>query len=164
MPRMPKPRRRIALVLATAVVALASFVAIAQALNPPATIGGSKHKDGPFATDGQAKVRVGESRDLWFRAKSESPDPQTLDLRTFDENRPTYRVKWFKGRQDITNDVSTGDGYEFNLGANKKKLFRVHVKRLAGGEFICLDASLYTTTDQFVSGADIAINNNGACF
>jgi hypothetical protein len=158
-----KLRRRIALLAGLVALGVLGLAATASGLTPNATIGGSKHKHGPFAVDSQAKVRVGESRDLWFRAKSQIPDPQTLDLRTFDENRPTYKVKWFKGRHNITAEVSTGDGYEFNLGAHKKKLFRVNVKRLDGGESLCLDASLYTTSDQFVTGADIAINDSSAC-
>jgi hypothetical protein len=162
MPRMPKPRRRIALLAALTAMAAIGLSVPAHGLNPDATLGASKHKDGPFVAQAHVKIDVGSSRDVYFKATSFLEDPQDLKLQSFATERPAYKVTWFKGRHDITDEVR-GAGYEFSLGPHRKKLFRVHVKRKQGHDATCVDGAIYTPGNTFVNSAAITVDNNNAC-
>ena len=158
-----KPRRHIALLAAVTAMAALGLSVTAQGLSTNATIGGSKDKSGPFVPTGHVKIDVGESRDLYFRVKSISDQSQDHELVSFTTKRPAYKVTWFKGKHDITDDVNGVNGYEFSLGAHRKKLIRVHVKRRAGHDATCVAPNLFDGSNTFEASSEFSVDSKTAC-
>jgi hypothetical protein len=125
-----KPRTwavAIALALAALGIGAASSAGLAVIIDVEA----SKHRDGPYEdAQQQVNIPVGKEKSLYWRVKNFTAGP--LDL-TFDDaatggsDTDGYRIRWYRGRNDISSQVK-GSGYPFKLKAGKKKIFRAEVK------------------------------------
>jgi hypothetical protein len=157
-------RRDVPLISAAlvALVAMAVGATTASAGDPFVKVRAAKHKDGPYLHNPQGlMLPAGESKTLYWRVKNIAPD-QKLELRFDDaatDPEDDYRVRWFKGHENITSDVS-GPGFEFKLKAGAKKLFSARVKHRTNSGILCLGGQ---ASGSLVNPDAAYFNVNGPC-
>jgi hypothetical protein len=105
------------------------------------TIKASKHKDGPYSGELQSvNVAPGAKKSVYWRIANVSGSRLQLqfdDAATPDPNPEGFRIKWFKGKREITDDVKAG-GFEFTLKKGKKKTFEAVLKAKPSPQPFCL--------------------------
>jgi hypothetical protein len=111
-----------------ALVAALVLAAPSSALGPNIIVRVAKDKDGPYREILSVNVAKNQTKNLWYRVRSES-ETDLKDL-LFDDGLQKYletlRVKWFEGGDNVTHDVQTS-GHEFNLKADASKYFNARV-------------------------------------
>ena len=118
----------------------------------------AKDKDGPFRKALNRVIPDGETRSLWYLVKSKVPDDQQVSFYEQTPDAPEgLKVKWFKGDQDVTDDVQTS-GHDFNLSAGKSKYFQARVKATEPGLLYCLRGTA-STGGVFFNTAEGEINH-----
>jgi hypothetical protein len=161
--RVPSARA-LPVVLASAALALVPAAALGHG-EADFTVKAAKHKDGPY-TDQLQSVNVAPEakKSLYWRVKNLSVTTLPMefnDAATENPNPEGFRITWFKGKKNITQDVK-GAGYEFNLKAGKKKTFEAVVKAKVSPQPFCLGGQAITTAPLDSAGAYFAVNG-GDC-
>jgi hypothetical protein len=156
-----------AFIACLAIAAVALPATQASALAPPFTTTGAKAKSGPYKAEIQrVKIAVGSSKTLYWRVRENYDTNQQLrfdDASTPNPNPPGYKVRWFRGKQDITSAVKAPGGYTFVLKAGARKVFRARVKRRAAGSPFCLGGQFVDVALPYAEGAYFAVNDPEAC-
>jgi hypothetical protein len=155
-------RSLVAGMIAAALV-LTAAAGSASALTPQVVTKAGKHKSGPFTHDLQhINVPVGKAKTVYWQVKNKNGAPLDMefnDAATGDGNTEGFRIHWFTGKKNISSDVK-GDGYEFHMKTDAKKLFSAVVRhRSNGSPGFCLggqttglavipDSSYFTVNDN----------------
>ena len=103
-------------------------VAAAGTLLPEVRL--AKHREGPYQDDFiKLKLEKGQQKSAYARVTNPNKFKLSITFTSpIDQPDPgDIRVRWFKGRKDITKQVRRGD-YEFGLGAGKHRVFHAEVK------------------------------------
>jgi hypothetical protein len=124
---------------------------VAALVLPVATAGGgekffkvrvAKKESGPYSVFQKVNIPVGESKSAYFKVKNKA-DSNLLHM-NFNDNipdpNPDFKVKWFRGDNNITSEVESEDGYPFTLKEDKPLIIRAKVKHLDPGAGVCIDA------------------------
>jgi hypothetical protein len=140
------PPRRTPLVAALGVLVLLGFVAApASAGEVQYRFKTAKHATGPFTqTDKALNVPVGRSKTVYWKVKSAADAKMDLlfdDAVTPNPNPPGFRIRWFRGKTNITPEVK-GAGFAFALKPGKAKVLRSVVKHKAPSAAFCLSAGV----------------------
>jgi hypothetical protein len=141
--------------------------ALAHAADP-AKVEVSRHQDGPWRSSAlHDKLRPGETTSFYIRVKNTSDPGHTEDFSLYDAGYPSaedgYRVKWFKGRRDITHQ-SHGPHYDFSLKHGKSKVFRVQVHDIDTHQDACVIGEFDAAGDSFFGSGEDHVNGKGPCF
>ena len=158
---------RLPLALIAALAALALGIAggaLAQG-GDPAKVEVSRHKDGPWRSSAlHDKLRPGETTSFYIRVKNTSDPGHTEDFSLADPGYPSaedgYRVKWFKGRRDISNSTKGGT-YDFKLKHNRRKTFRVRVHAVDTSSDACVLGDFQIKPENYFTDAGEHINASG---
>lgn len=152
---MASPRRLIAgSVVALALGAPALLATTANSRGTGFDLKVSKHEDGPFRELARLSVNGNQTRSATWLAKSKSDNDQGMRLFSAADDRG-YRIKWFRGDKNITEEVEDSPGYKLTLKGRTSKLFTVEVKRgEAALQNTCVEASL---ADQSLVFSDLAV-------
>ena len=100
-----------------------------SAVPPPDSLKFARQKSGPYK-ETPVKMTVNAGQRKTFYLESRSDESPALDI-LIEDNEPDYRLKYFKGKNNITDEV-TDEGYFYEPKASGVK-FRVTVKRPAAG-------------------------------
>lgn len=137
------------LVAALALIAAALVPLSAAAPAPargglPASLKSAKEKDGPFKEVVRVNMPVGDMKVVWFRAKSSADKPQQFGFNDAESSSELegYKVKWFKGDQNVSSSVQT-EGQLLVLEPGDPKFLQAKVKRTGPGEPFCLIGQLF---------------------
>jgi hypothetical protein len=156
-------RTRIWLGLVILVGALAAAATASAA--PPISVEAAKHKDGPYSKFDSVPVTVRHERDLFLRVTSNG---STHDVALFDQKccdgSHDYRVRYFRGQNNVTQDARSDEGAHFNVAFGAPKLVRIEIEpRVAQPDAFCLYP--YATADDQLTEytAYFAVNNPSAC-
>jgi hypothetical protein len=156
-------RSRGTIVLGLAAVATFALASATDAAGPAAKIKASKHEDGPYSggtiTD---HMSVGETQDYYFKVVNKRDTRQELNLNSGVPPEPEYERTWFKGNRDVTDEIASGPGYNFEIG-QKAKIFRVRVEKNSNGGNQCIDAHLVKGMHQ-IDVSLVAIDDDSGCF
>jgi hypothetical protein len=123
--------RRLTLAIAAAAIAAAASLPSSAAAGVAAPVlKVAKHKDGPYREFESLNAPVGKSKTLYWKAKSVAKVTLTgLRLSDAITSYPeSLRVKWFRGRKEITDKVQDGLGYSFKLRPGESQLFKQKIK------------------------------------
>lgn len=131
----------------------------------------SKKPKGGYQDDLQsATINPGKSKLFFWRVHRMDGDATGKDF-IFREagtssGEAGYKIRWYKGkkpkaRKNITSDVRDS-GYEFQLGAGKRKAFTAKVKAKPGGE-LCLGGEGGSTSPPYYDGAYFEVNSDNEC-
>jgi hypothetical protein len=161
---------RLALFATLIVSALALAVVVASgafAHGPvPAKATVARHADGPW-TPGviHDHMAPGDTLSFYVRVKNTSSPGHTENVSLFDEGYPFgsedgYRVKWFKGRRDISNSTQGGT-YDFKLKHNRRKTFRVRVHAVDTSSDACVLGDFQIKPENYFTDAGEHINASG---
>ena len=144
----------------TAMLLLGSGLALAGL--PGVELEGSKTADGTYKD--LTRVRVADNRDVFVRASNESGDPYdaTLMDQATGPGKGDYKLRWFKGDQEITEAVR-GSGYEFSVANQDQERFRVRVKVKANNPKRLCFVPLMQGPAFGGNNAFFAINGRNAC-
>ena len=129
--------------LAIAMIALLGVVTSSSSarLGPPWQVQVSKHKDGPYVVPlAEANIPPGDTKNLYYKVKSQSDadyDGLRFDDSSSNPGQAGFRVKWFKGKTNITKKVR-GNGYRFDLPGDESRRFRAKVRATNDAEQMCL--------------------------
>lgn len=122
---------RIGLTSALALLACLAAAGLAQGrLVASLTVKVSKHADGPF-TSNTSHATVGSvAKSFYMRAANSSSAKMQVELndRSTAERVGDFRVRWFRGKHDITSATRSESGYVFQIPAQSAKVFRAKVK------------------------------------
>jgi hypothetical protein len=146
--------------LGVGVALVAGLTAFPVSAGEPPIIKIAKQKDGPYSTYVEFNIGSGQSRDFFSKARTASgaePQKVTLEL----EAPPNYKVKYFKGDENITQAVTSVEGLDLTLKETPKR-FRGVIKDSGNApDPACLFANVEdpeTEINIAVSGA--GINND----
>lgn len=121
--------------------ALALAAAPASAGGPPFDVSVSKHRDGPYVETTQSvNVPIGDAKSLYWKVKHLSGgklEMRFTDALTEFPNPPGLEIRWFKGHNEITDEVKSS-GYEFALPSGSRKFFRARVKAVGTSDGACV--------------------------
>ena len=126
------------MLLLGALVALLLTAAPAGAGAEDLGVKSAKHKDGPYRVDTRINMDVGETRSLWWRVKSKGSSVQKVQFDEPTDDTDGYRVRWYRGNDDITTEVNDDEGYRFGLQAGRSVYFQAELKRRPAGDVACL--------------------------
>jgi hypothetical protein len=160
---------RLPLALIAALAALALGIAggaLAQG-GDPAKVEVSRHKDGPWRSSAlHDKLRPGETTSFYIRVKNTSDPGHTEDFSLADPGYPSaedgYRVKWFKGRRDISGQTR-GDSYGFSVKHGRSKIFRVQVHDIDTHHDACVIGEVDDAGDSYFAYGVDHVNGEGFC-
>jgi hypothetical protein len=151
---------------------LAAFMLAALVLTAPQSSAGptdpfgvraAKEKDGQYTTFLQAlKVPVGEKKTVYWRIKSKVETDLSAkfdDAATPNPNPGGYKVRWYKGKKEVTTEVK-GDGRPFTLPAGGAKTFRATVKHVEPSAGFCLGGQAQTAVPPASDGAYFAVGGD----
>jgi hypothetical protein len=129
--------------LAACIAALGLPVATAGGGEKFFTVRVAKDQNGPWKVSQNVNIPVGEAKGAYFRVKSRAdgnlPNMNFNDF-TDDPNSEDYKVNWFKGKDKISSEVKSAEGYEFTLKPDKPLVIRAKVKHVADpGDGTCVD-------------------------
>lgn len=103
----------------------------------------AREPGGPYSHDVlNINLAEGKAKTVYFKAKSVDPDDADVTLRA---SAPAgYKVKWFRGINNVTSEVNqmSPGGFTFHLKSGKSKVFRVKVKALTDPEGQCVNVTL----------------------
>ena len=90
----------------------------------------AKDKDGPYLSSGGNLHIKDQAKSVFFQVRNEVSSPQefTFEDDSFDPGRRDYRVRWFRGQQEVTDEVRSPGGYVFTLQGEKARIFEAVVK------------------------------------
>ncbi len=110
----------------------------------PASLKAAKQKDGLFKTEVRVNIPIGDAKVVWFRAKSMADKAQQFAFKDDGSSSELegYKVRWFKGHQNVSSDVYT-EGHLFVLDPGESKFFQAKVKHTGPGDPICIVGELY---------------------
>ena len=152
-------------------IAVAAALLIGVALGPgQAQAGGStfslraaKSKDGPYEVFSGVGITQGQAKTTWWRVKSRSNgDQQSMSFSDLGGDAPGYKVTWFKGKKNITNEAE-GAGYEFDLAAGQSKYFSSRIKRTGPEADTCVQARVWDQNQTVASDASSRPDSQGSC-
>jgi hypothetical protein len=110
-----------------------------------ASVAVARQKDGPYkGYTGDVKVPEGKTKDLWFRVNGAGSLTETIDLRFLDDGSSSdedYKVKWFKGKKNVSQDVKN-EGYSVTVGKSQKRYFRASITDVGPEEGLCLEGEI----------------------
>ena len=135
--------RRISL-LAGALIVLAGVLASpATALDPLYTVQVAKQKSGDYDRYDTVTLDVGDKRTLYWKVANKTEEDYKVDFNdaaTENPNPAGFKVKWFRGDKEITDEVKNGNGYRFKLLEGEKEFFHATIKRTdeMSDENVCL--------------------------
>jgi hypothetical protein len=157
------PPRRTPLVAALGVLVLLGFVtAPASAGEVPHRFKTAKHATGPFTQTAKAlNVSVGQSKTVYWKVKNAADAKLDLlfdDAETPNPNPPGFKIRWFRGKTDITPEVK-GAGFAFTLKPGKARVLRSVVKHKTPSGPFCLSAGV--TENLSTIFALFRVNNAG---
>ena len=107
------------MIVAAAAVALAAPALAGDPVQTTVAKPGGKFRDA-------VSSHIAEDATKRFRLRTKNPTGSEITATLNGDPGNNTKVKWFKGKQNITAQVM-GDGYEFQLDAGAKKNFRVKV-------------------------------------
>jgi hypothetical protein len=145
-------------VVGLAVVVAVGFVALPASAGDPFIFKIAKKKSGPYSSEG-VRLNIGPdgSKPFFLKARTlpgDAPQQATLSQ----ASKSIYKTKYFKGDQNITQEV-LGLGFEFTL-RDKTKRFRGVVKDIGSApDPSCIGIELETTSP---GGVTASVNSN--CF
>ena len=122
----------------------------------------AKKASGPYAEFTRLNIPDGEAKNGYVRVKNKLDKKVgvTLTYEIVVVSDPEYTIRWFKGKKNITADVSNA-GYDFGLRPGRSKVFRTKIKAPNGAEPMCMSAG----TDiggSFSGNAFLSVNGNCA--
>jgi hypothetical protein len=168
MAGMARGLRRTSIAIAVAVAAFIVVPAVSARLNNELTITMAKHEDGPYSGMNPVVTVRHVARSLYFRATSFNTVSESVTLTDGSVvdpgHRHDYRIRWYKGKHDITTDTR-GSGYDFNLRAGASKVFRAYVKpRVGNPGRLCLTALFHETAPHVQDRAGgFYVNSDSIC-
>ena len=157
----------VAVLIASAVAAAIAAGAFARGADP-ARAGVARHTDGPWDRDLiHDHMDPGDTLSFYVRVKNTSSPGHPEDVSLFDPGYSAgeedgYRVKWFKGRRDITGSARAGT-YDFKLRHNKTRMFRVRVHAVDTSSDACVFGDFEIEPDFYFVDAGEHINGSDGC-
>lgn len=128
----------------------------AQALDLPFKLRVGADENGPFKPTTKIHMNQGNVGYAYWQLRSTDDADRGINFSTPSAPYDEYRVRWFKGNKDITDDVE-GDGLEVTLKAHADKIFRSRVKRVEdSSEETCIGANAFDGFDT--SHAELGVN------
>jgi hypothetical protein len=105
------------------------------------TVNVSKHPDGPFNTN-SGHASVGSvAKSFYMQATNSGTTKMQVKLSDVSaaERVGDFRVRWYRGKHEITAATHSANGYVFQIAAQSAKLFRAKVKpRVTHPKALCL--------------------------
>ena len=145
-----------------ALVAAVAMSTLAGARGGPAPVTISKAKGGPLIDHAQVNHKA---KSFWATVENASDHQLSIafDDRSAQNPHGNFNVRWFRGKHDITHQMTHG-GIDFNLGVGKHKSFRANVKPLVNnpGE-LCLAAGAFAEPDHVDRVGIVYINSTSIC-
>ena len=138
-------------------LALGLAAAPASAGEPP-VLKVARHKSGPYSDNIGFNLGAGQSKDYFLKARAvPGTGPQAGNLRQ--PFKTLVKTKYFKGDQNITQEVASVDGFDFIL-KDKAKRFRGVVKDTELSSAECFIVQLEGSSGN--DGVTVAVNG-GLC-
>ena len=150
--------------LVAVIVAFACLSAVpaAHGLGIGFDVTASKHKQGGYTGNPQdATIKQGKTKTFYWKVTANNLTDQELVFDDAAGSEPGYKVKWFKGKKNITEDVTSDDGYPFTLKQDKASKLRAKVKYTGGSEILCLGGQARNPTLMESDAAYFSVN--GLC-
>lgn len=123
----------------------------------------ARDADGPWINKPviNGKLKPGKAKDFFVKIRNTTDHKQNarLELRGGD---PSYRLRWFKGRRNITSEVR-GGGFEFGLRPRPARVFRLRIKATAAPGEMCVGGQFHVMPDDVYRGGYFQINSASAC-
>ena len=139
----------------------------ASGLTPFFDVEASKKADGPYEDDPQsATVKEGKTKLFFWKVEETDgkADSMLFDDAATGDLDEGYKVQWYKGKKPkasrkISSEVK-GEGYAFNLKADKSMYFTAKVAVMDESETLCMGGQASNDTPTFDQAY---FNVNGLC-
>jgi hypothetical protein len=122
-------RRLVGAVLAFISVALITADAAGAGGGQPPTLRVAKKPEGPYANAWQdVNLPPGEAKNFYFKVKNKTSSNIDTELSGTGDDLPDFKVRWFRGNNDITDDVVQPGAIDVTLDPGEVRRYRARVK------------------------------------
>jgi len=133
----------------------------------PFDIDFKKKPGGPWIEYTSGQKRVGqEPKAVFWRVRNQDTGDQDVSVeeRRSGDGQDDYRIRWFRGDKDVTNDLR-GPGYEFTFASDESRKFKATIKaKKANPGPLCLTPAFTALAQPDVTYSySLYVNDSSVC-